>query len=151
MGDMLRNTSIIELTPQHTWDVFHMQEVDIASFWFPDSVKKALDDQHNFSLGVLRDGALVSFCLSTIVIDELNISHLVTHKDHRRCGLGKFVLSELIKQARSKGVVSSFLEVRKGNLAAIGLYKSLGYCEINTRKDYYQYPTEDAVVMRLSF
>ena len=141
---------VIELTTQHAEDVFALQEVGLASSWTLDNIKNTLKNQHNFSLGVTRDGVLVSFCLSTIVIDELNILHLVTHKDHRRFGLGKFLLSELIKQAKSKGVISSFLEVRESNLPAIGLYKSLGYSEIDTRKDYYQNPTESAVVMKLS-
>ena len=140
---------MLKLTAHHAEAVFALQEIGLVSSWSLDNIKKTLENQYNASLGVLRDGRLVSFCLSTAVIDELNILHFVTHKDYRRRGLGKFLLSELIKQAKDRGVVSSFLEVRKSNLPAIQLYKSLGYSEIDTRKDYYSNPPEDAVVMKL--
>ena len=138
-----------KLTVDHAEVVFSLQEPGLVSSWSLDNIKNTLKNPYNFSQGLLRDGALVSFCLSTIVLDELNILHFVTHKDHRRCGLGKFLLSELIKQAKDEGAISSFLEVRKSNLPAFRLYQSLGFSEIAIRSDYYSNPPEDAVVMKL--
>jgi ribosomal-protein-alanine N-acetyltransferase len=40
------------------------------------------------------------------------------------------------------------LEVKVDNLEAIGLYESLGYSKLNTRKDYFGSGL-DALVMRL--
>ena len=44
-----------------------------------------------------------------------------------------------------------FLEVRRSNIAAIGLYKSLGFFEIGVRADYYRDSQfkEDALVFAL--
>ena len=35
-----------------------------------------------------------------------------------------------------------------GNAAAIALYESFGFVPVGTRKQYYQKPAEDAVLMR---
>lgn len=41
-----------------------------------------------------------------------------------------------------------FLEVRMSNIAAIGLYTSLGYEKIAVRKRFYSNPVEDAIIMK---
>ena len=144
------NSELFELTAQHTENILSLQGVNLASPWSLDSIKNTLENEYNFSHGVMLNGELVSFCLSTLVIDELNILHFVTHKDYRRLGLGKFLLFELIKKAKARGCVSSFLEVRKSNFPAIALYQSLGFSEVDIRVNYYQDPSEDASTMKLS-
>ena len=44
-------------------------------------------------------------------------------------------------------LLSLFLEVRKSNLAAVNLYKKHGFINVRVRKDYYNDPVEDAIVM----
>jgi ribosomal-protein-alanine N-acetyltransferase len=39
------------------------------------------------------------------------------------------------------------LEVRTRNLAAIALYRQLGFDEVNTREGYYRDPVDDALVL----
>ena len=165
-----RYSVIGPLTTDNSDAIFALQEPGLVSSWSLDSIRTTLENPHNFAFGIVcrgvlhtpggegggrmqyaptEDETLIAACLATAVIDELNILHFVTHKDHRRRGFGKFLLSELIKQAKDRGVVSSFLEVRKSNLPAIRLYQSLGYREIDTRKGYYQTPPEDASIMFL--
>ena len=46
-----------------------------------------------------------------------------------------------------KNVTSYFLEVRQSNLPAIALYEKMGYKNIGIRKNFYEKPVEDAVIM----
>jgi len=39
------------------------------------------------------------------------------------------------------------LEVRESNSAAKALYESLGFAQVGLRKDFYDDPTENAVIM----
>ena len=41
-----------------------------------------------------------------------------------------------------------FLEVRASNVIAQKLYQNLGFKAYHTRKNYYQDPVEDAILMR---
>jgi len=41
-----------------------------------------------------------------------------------------------------------FLEVRESNQAARIFYKSMGFQEVSTRREYYEFPSEAAIVMK---
>ena len=66
-------------------------------------------------------------------------------------GLGRYMMQYLISQANNAQIKQLFLEVRKSNLVAISLYKSLDFYRIGIRKNYYRTPSgrEDAIVMQL--
>ena len=52
--------------------------------------------------------------------------------------------------AREEGAITSFLEVRAGNEAALTMYRKFGYMESGLRKGYYSDNREDAVLMTLA-
>ena len=57
-------------------------------------------------------------------------------------------MERLAEYSKEKAVASIFLEVRESNKIAINLYKSYGFQEEGIRKNYYQNPSENAVIMR---
>ena len=65
-------------------------------------------------------------------------------------GLGRLLLDELERRARSRGAAHVILEVRADNTAARGLYERGGYTVLSTRRRYYQPGDVDALVMRTS-
>ena len=69
--------------------------------------------------------------------------------EFRRRGLGKFLLTNTLDEAKQAGIENVFLEVRPSNNAAIMLYEQLGFNQIGTRKDYYPAKSgrEDAVIL----
>jgi [ribosomal protein S18]-alanine N-acetyltransferase len=63
-------------------------------------------------------------------------------------GIGSALLGALIDAARRRGCQQVFLEVRKDNPRARGLYLRRGFEEIGVRRGYYQPANVDAIVMR---
>ncbi len=63
-------------------------------------------------------------------------------------GIGSALLGALIDAARRRGCEQVFLEVRKDNPRARGLYRRRGFEEIGVRRGYYQPSGMDAIVMR---
>jgi ribosomal-protein-alanine N-acetyltransferase len=63
-------------------------------------------------------------------------------------GIGSALLGALIQAARDRGCTEVFLEVRKDNPRARGLYLRRGFEEIGVRRGYYQPSGVDAIVMR---
>jgi ribosomal-protein-alanine acetyltransferase len=63
-------------------------------------------------------------------------------------GIGSALLGALIQAARDRGCIEVFLEVRKDNPRARGLYLRRGFEEIGVRRGYYQPSGVDAIVMR---
>jgi ribosomal-protein-alanine N-acetyltransferase len=75
---------------------------------------------------------------------EREILNLAVHPRFRRAGIATLLLQLEFR----KGAIF-LLEVRESNLPARALYERLGFVEISRRREYYDNPTETAIVMRL--
>ena len=63
-------------------------------------------------------------------------------------GVAKALMALITDWAKEQGSIAMMLEVKVDNAEAIGLYQSLGYSQLNIRKDYFGTGL-DALVMRL--
>jgi ribosomal-protein-alanine N-acetyltransferase len=63
-------------------------------------------------------------------------------------GIAKALMALITDWAKEQGSIAMMLEVKVDNAEAIGLYQSLGYSQLNIRKDYFGTGL-DALVMRL--
>ena len=70
--------------------------------------------------------------------------------EYRRWGIGGELLAYSVQKAAEFGVKELFLEVRASNSPAISLYEKNGFVKIDTRRNYYKHPREDAHIMVLN-
>jgi ribosomal-protein-alanine N-acetyltransferase len=84
-----------------------------------------------------------------LVADEIHILNLAVAHAYRRRGIARKLVLAALKRGRGKGAKRAFLEVRASNSAAQKLYSQLGFTGISMRRNYYDEPIEDAVVMTL--
>ena len=85
------------------------------------------------------------------MLDEAELLLIAVTETARGRGFGRKLLETAISDARARGVVSMFLEMRDGNGAASELYTRLGFTEIGRRRDYYRgidASRFDAITMR---
>ena len=80
------------------------------------------------------------------VADEAHVINVAVAPAERRRGIGRALVQTLLAYAREHAIAKVLLEVRAGNSAAIGLYRSLGFAEFNVRRRYYP-DGEDAIEM----
>ena len=92
---------------------------------------------------------LLGYGLMSYAVDEAHILNLCVKREHRRQGLGVFILEHLMQEARNNDIAHVLLEVRRSNLPAIILYRQAGFVEIGQRRAYYPVPggREDALVL----
>jgi [ribosomal protein S18]-alanine N-acetyltransferase len=97
---------------------------------------------------VARDaeGNLVGFVLTWHVTDEVHILDVIVEPSVRRRGIGRTLMEHAIDRARERGSAYLYLEVRRSNVAAIHLYRTLGFRALGVRKKYYP-DNEDAIEM----
>jgi ribosomal-protein-alanine N-acetyltransferase len=93
------------------------------------------------------DGRLVAYCACWMVFDELHINSLAVDFQWRRRGLARRLLAEVFRDSIAAGARSATLEVRQSNAAARALYEGLGFRVEAVRRDYYQDPREDALIL----
>ena len=99
----------------------------------------AVDEQQNIIgyAGVFAPGGAEADVLTVGVVPA-----------HRGKGIARQLMAMITDWAQQQGSIAMMLEVKVDNQDAIGLYESLGYSKLNTRKDYFGTGL-DAVVMRL--
>lgn len=95
------------------------------------------------------DDRVVGFAVQWFAADEGELGDLAVLPELRGYGIGSELLDRCIREAVDRKVRFLYLEVREGNPAAQRLYERSGFKIVGVRKDYYQEPTEDAIVMRL--
>jgi ribosomal-protein-alanine N-acetyltransferase len=100
-------------------------------------------------LATAKPPHLVAFAAFHRVIEEVELRNLAVDPAHQRQGVARSLLREGIRELQEFRARRIFLEVRASNHPALALYASLGFRLYSTRKDYYQGPVEDALLMAL--
>ncbi|WP_128113523.1 ribosomal protein S18-alanine N-acetyltransferase [Polynucleobacter necessarius] len=103
----------------------------------------------------LDPAILWAYCVLFPAVDELHLLNITVSPKLRKLGLGKRIMSAIEGVSAQQNIPRIILEVRPSNLAALGLYQSLGYEQIGLRKSYYPHnpetgSREDAIVMAKS-
>lgn len=138
----------------------HMQEKDMDqvyaiecnSFsrpWSRDSFLQSLRNPSNLYLVVEEEGRILGYCGLWGIVGEGEITNVAVDSEYRHRGVGEAMLRELLRQAGETGIETFTLEVRISNISAIHLYHKLGFQDTAIRKNYYDAPVEDALIMWL--
>jgi len=107
------------------------------------TIQRALGD---FTVA-LCDGMLLGYGDFLAVLDEGYIGNIAVAPEMRRRGIGAALLDELLRQGREKELSFLTLEVRQSNKAAQELYLSRGFDIVGERKNVYERPRENALLM----
>ncbi|PLX94632.1 MAG: hypothetical protein C0621_05145 [Desulfuromonas sp.] len=83
------------------------------------------------------DGELAGYLCWQLVAGELEIHNVVTAPDWRRRQVAATLLFDVLRQGEAEGMERAFLEVRRGNVSAIALYRRFGFVEVGSRSCYY--------------
>lgn len=84
------------------------------------------------------------------MLDEGYIANIAVDPKWRRQGLAGELLEVYCRFAQAH-LAFLTLEVRASNEAAIALYVKHGFVQAGVRKNYYQDPKEDALIMTREF
>lgn len=137
------------LNKSHIPAILAIEAVNNTAPWSDKSFENELTHEHGLVLVALMDGIVVGFGALWLVIDEAHVINISVADSHKRQGIGRRLMLELIRLSQERGMTCSTLEVRASNTAALELYRRLGFQSVATRKGYYPDNKEDAIVMWL--
>ena len=134
-------------------DAHAIYEIEQQSFSVPWSLKSVLAElegsANKLYMVICEDDHIVGYAGAWLVYDEGQITNIAILPSARGKGYGSKLTKQLIDECFSRGMHEIFLEVRISNLAALVMYRNLGFSVKGIRKDYYSEPTEDAYIMSL--
>lgn len=134
-------------------DIKYIAALEAKTFsdaWTEQSVRDTFEQKQAFITVAEDDSEVVGYCIIYYVMDEAEIARIAISEDVRRKGLGKGLLDYTCKCCREKQIEKLLLDVRESNEGAIAFYKKHGFQTDGIRKNFYEMPKEDAVLMSMS-
>ena len=148
----VENRRPCEIRRMKTDDIENVTELERLCFsvpWSERLLSEALESPVNICFVLEGCGRVIAYGIFQMLAGEGEILRIGVLPSERRKGLGSKVLEAMEGCARASQGECIFLEVREGNQGARKLYKSWGFEELGIRKNYYQNPRENAILMRL--
>ncbi len=140
-----------KMTKKHLGDVFEIEKKSFTHPWSMESFSDELKKPNSFKFVATEGEIVVGFAILETVLDEGNLLDIAVCEAHRKNGIGKALMKELIAVANDKKLSFITLEVRASSAPAILLYEKFGFEVVGVRKNYYSKPVEDAVLMTKYF
>ncbi len=139
---------IIELGKKHLNDCVDLDQKSLNGIWSRSQWERELNEPKRICLGIIEldTKKILGLCSAWLVIDELHITFIAVHPMHRMKGLGKFLLSDLIKRSKSLQANHIHLEVKDKNEPAKAFYKSMGFKTVGNRANFYK-DGSDALIL----
>lgn len=139
---------IAKMNESHVAEVAALEAMCFSEPWSEKSVASELTNPLSLWLVALEGENVIGYVGSQTVMGWSDMMNVAVHPDHRRLGVGKALIEELIRQLREQGSENLTLEVRTSNENAKALYAGLDFMEVGRRKNYYHNPKEDALILR---
>jgi ribosomal-protein-alanine N-acetyltransferase len=121
-----------------------------SSPWSEKSIKDFITNDTAIILIALHDEKFSGYIGMYHSFGEGDITNVAVSTEYRNCGIGQKLIKSLIDYSKENSINILRLEVRESNIAAISLYKKLGFYNVGLRKNYYSHPKENAVLMDLN-
>jgi len=144
MGAAIR---ITDAAPEHIPQIVALEKLCFSLPWTEELLGTQLRGDGHIFLAALDGDTVAGYIGLMYVLDEGYISNVAVLPAYRRRGVGTALLDELERKAREARLSFLTLEVRASNAAARALYAARGFQVTGLRRNYYEKPPEDAVLM----
>ncbi|MGN0356084.1 MAG: ribosomal protein S18-alanine N-acetyltransferase [Muricoprocola sp.] len=136
-----------EMTEKDLDQVVQIEKEIFSQPWSKEGFLSSLKEKSTLYLCTEIDGKIAGYCGLLQVLDEADITNVAVSFAFRRQGIARQMLQELLSRGMNRGIKNFTLEVRESNLPAQKLYEQLGFENCGIRKNFYDFPRENAVIM----
>lgn len=116
--------------------------------WTIEDYSSILGDSSFCFVEAKQNDRPVGFYLSFQNAPEQELLKIAVSPSRQRCGIGQKLLEDCFGRGLESGCARCFLEVRSRNEPALRFYLKHGFYPLQRRKEYYQSPADDALVLR---
>lgn len=145
------NYKLTPMTEEHIEQVAALERTCFSRPWSEDALREELwNDSAVIIVAEGEDGTVLGYAGLQTVLDEGYITNVAVDPQYRRQGVADELISAFLRFGQAK-LAFLTLEVRASNAPAIALYSKHGFAEVGRRRNYYEAPREDAILMTLNF
>ena len=140
--------TVTDVTERHIGQIEALETQCFSCPWTAAQLRSQLKDEHHEFIAVLDENdTVLGYVGMMYVLDEGYISNVAVAPAARRKGIADDLIETLTEIARERELSFVTLEVRQSNDPAIRLYEKHGFTEVGRRRNYYERPKEDALLM----
>lgn len=145
------NYKLVPMTMEHIPQIAALERACFSRPWSEALLQNELwNDSAVIIVAEGEDGTVIGYAGLQTVLDEGYINNVAVREDYRRQGVADELIAAFVRFGQAK-LAFLTLEVRASNAPAIALYAKHGFAEAGRRKNYYEDPKEDAVLMTVHF
>lgn len=115
--------------------------------WTQTGIEETWREPHSFIIVAKEEGEVVGYGIVYCVLDEAEIAKIAVKETKRHKGAGSRLLKEIERKCLQKNITRILLEVRESNVLARKFYVKEKFVEDGIRKNFYENPMENAVLM----
>lgn len=127
-------TEIQSATEKELLEIYEIEKLCFTPPWSMAQLETELCSQDAYFAVYNENGKVAGFSIIHMAGDQGELYQIGVHPDFRRQRIGKKLLESGFNWLYTKSAESVFLEVRKGNAPAIGLYEKAGFEVLGVRK-----------------
>ena len=144
--------TIVPMAQLHIDAIAAIEQACFSEPWSAAALAEELDNLLSAFLVALDDNdKVVGYAGVQIILDEGYITNIAVRPECRQQGIAGKLLKVFLDFAEANKLAFLTLEVRASNHTAIMLYGSRGFRSVGRRKNYYEHPKEDAIIMTREF
>ena len=131
-------------------DTGQASELETDNFsdgWTEHDFEETLRLDYAYYYVAEEGGRLIGICGLRNIAGEGEITNVSVDIRYRQKGVASALLEHTLQEGGKLGIRDFTLEVRISNGRAIRLYESLGFRNCGIRKNFYELPREDGMVM----
>ena len=139
---------IVPMNADHLDEVAELERICFSTPWSRNMLAEELENAcAAFLVAVDSDENVIGYAGLQVVVDEGYITNVAVDPSRRRQGVAAQLLQVFDNFAKGNQLSFLTLEVRPSNAAAIALYRGFGFREVGRRRNYYDLPKEDALIL----
>lgn len=132
------------IEPLQSSDAASLQRIHATSFqhgWSSDDFRALIGQETVFGFIARPEGnpkGEAGFVLARLVVDEAEILTIAVSSNMQKLGVGRALMDATLRHLHHERAASLFLEVDQANVAALALYRRLGFIKVGDRPAYYE-------------
>lgn len=139
--------SLREMKIQDSGQIAELEQEIFTDAWTQTGIEETFAQAHSVIVVAEEESKIQGYCILYVVLDEAEIARIGVTERVRHSGVGSLILQFGEKICKEKGTERLLLDVREGNLPARKFYEKHGFFVDGVRKNFYDNPKEDGVLM----
>lgn len=143
----MMNIIIEKMVEKHLSQIAELEKTCFSTPWSENALREELSNEHARFFVALCEGQVAGYIGAHNIVGEVYITNVAVFPQFRRQGIAEALIKNLVDISQAEKAEFITLEVRKSNMGAINLYTKMGFKEVGSRKNFYENPREDALLM----